>query len=377
MRILMITPYYYPYCSGISEYVKRLSEQLVKKGHSVTVLTSRHDKNLNKKEKIKNVNVIRSRVLFRLNKGVFMPSFVLKAWSLSPGYDIVNIHLPMIESGLISLFIKKKKLFSTYHCDLKLERTITGRFLERIYYLSAGTALKKSRNIITYTRDYAVHSRLLKYFLKKIKITYPPINENDFSYKKKNLRKTYSIKKQEKVIGFSGRFVYEKGLPYLLRSIPYVLKKYPGARFILAGEYKEVAGGSTINELKPLIGKYKKNIILTGRIDYKDLPDFYSACDVLVLPSIDPLEAFGIVQIESMYCSTPIIATDLYGVRIPIKRTGMGIIIRQRDEKEIATAILKVLKNKKKYVKDRKDIIKEFSIRKTVDFYEKLFRISR
>ncbi|MBN2454841.1 glycosyltransferase family 4 protein [Candidatus Woesearchaeota archaeon] len=370
MKVLMISPYYWPYCSGITEYVRRLSEELVKRGHQVTVLTSRHDSRLKKAEVVKGVSVLRDFVLFRLSKGVVMPFFPLKARREAKKHDVVNIQMPMMEAGLISMLLEKKKMVATYHCDLSLGRGIINRLIEKAYYISAGAALKRIRRIVTYTKDYAGNSRFLRRFYRKLTFIYPPINQNDFSRKEPALRKKLGIKKSEKAVGFAGRFVYEKGLPYLLKAIPYVEERYPGTKFLLAGEHKRVAGGSIFSKLRSAIGK---NVFILGNVDYADLPEFYSACDVLVLPSISSLEAFGMVQLEAMYCATPVIATNLPGVRVPIGKTGMGILIRKRDEKALARAVIAVLGNKKKYIAKKKTIAEEFGIEKTVREYEGLY----
>jgi len=374
MKILMISTYYQPYCSGVTEYVRRLSEALVKKGHHVTVLTSRFDKKLKVREDIKGVHVRRDFVLFKLNKGVFMPAYLAHARQESKHHDVIILHMPMMESGLISLLVDKRKIVSTYHCDLNLGKGLLSSVLQIAYNLSAKISLGRSSEIITYTNDYASHSILLKKYLDKCSFIYPPINHNDFSYSRNNFRKKYGIKKSDKVVGFAGRFVYEKGLPYLLQAIPLVVKQYPNAKFILAGEYEKVAGGSIIGRLKQLLKKYENNIILLGHVNYERLSEFYSACDVLALPSIDRLEAFGMVQIEAMYCGTAVIASDLPGVRVPVKRTGMGIIIKIRDEQALARAIVSIFKNKKKYFINKQNIVKEFNMHDTVRSYENLIK---
>ena len=369
MKILMILSYYYPYISGISEYAKRLSEKLVKRGHKVTVLTSKHDRNLKGKEKLGGVDIIRCHYVLKVSKGVVMPAFIYKAIKLSKDHDIVNIHMPMMEAGILCKLIKDPII--TYHCDLKLDNRF--RIIQKIYDISADIALKDVDNIITYTKDYAKNSRSLKKQLDKCRYIYPPIEESHFKRKDPKAFKAKNNISSKIVIGFAGRIVYEKGIDYILRAIPDIIKRYPDTIFALAGEYKEVAGGNVLYKLRGPIDKNKKHIRILGNISYKDLPYFYSSCDILLLPSIDPLEAFGIVQIESMYCGTPVVASDLPGVRVPVKKTGMGKIIRKKDQKALAYAIIEILKNKKSYIKSRKRIVEEFGIKKTIDFYEAFF----
>ena len=106
MKILMVLSYYYPHISGLSECARRLSEELVHLGHTVTVLTSQHSKELKTEEVINGVHIIRCKPIFRVGKGIAMPSFIQKASELAKKHDIVNLHLPLFEAGIFSLLIK-------------------------------------------------------------------------------------------------------------------------------------------------------------------------------------------------------------------------------------------------------------------------------
>jgi glycosyltransferase involved in cell wall biosynthesis len=111
-----------------------------------------------------------------------------------------------------------------------------------------------------------------------------------------------------------------------------------------------------------------------GNLSEKRLGAFYKAIDVLVLPSINSTEAFGMVQAEAMLLGTPVVATNLPGVKIPISLTKMGIIVEPKNEKQLAEAISEILKNRKKYT--NKNLIKNaekiFNIKNVYQFYDNL-----
>ncbi len=115
-KLLFILNYYSPYISGITEYVRLLCESLAKKGYNITVLASNHA-NLLYEEVINGVKVIRAPIICKINKGTVSPAFIAMAYRLSKEADIVNLHLPMLESGIIASLVDKKKLITTYHCD--------------------------------------------------------------------------------------------------------------------------------------------------------------------------------------------------------------------------------------------------------------------
>ena len=80
------------------------------------------------------------------------------------------------------------------------------------------------------------------------------------------------------------------------------------------------------------------------------------------------------VQVEAMFCGVPVVASDLPGIRVPIKETGMGELVNPKDTEDLADKIIKVLTNKKKYVKNKKTLAKIFKLDDAINMYEKLFR---
>ena len=80
------------------------------------------------------------------------------------------------------------------------------------------------------------------------------------------------------------------------------------------------------------------------------------------------------VQVEAMLLGTPVIASNLPGVRVPIRLTKMGILVQPKNSEQITEAINKILKNKKKYSNQKliKNASKIFDIKKVYKFYDNL-----
>jgi glycosyltransferase involved in cell wall biosynthesis len=93
----------------------------------------------------------------------------------------------------------------------------------------------------------------------------------------------------------------------------------------------------------------------------------------LILPSINSTEAFGMVQVEAMICGTPVVATDLPGVRVPVNMTGMGRIVRPKDSQSLAESIIDVLEHKESYSQSPESIVRKFSPDSVAAQYEALF----
>ncbi len=364
-KILFIVNYYYPYISGVSEYVRLIAEELVKQNYDVTVLASNHDK-LDKMEILSGVKIIRTNIICKISKGTVSPEFIIKARELSKVADVVNLHLPMIESGIISSIIDKAKLVVTYHCDINLKENLINNIIVKAMDVSNSVCCNNSSQIIATSIDYAKSSRILnKYIGKTIEIPAPL---------KELKRDKMKVTIDSEIIGFCGRIVEEKGIFVLLKAFYKVKKKLPCAKLIIGGDYENIAGGSIYPELMEFIKHNQiSDVEFIGRVKESKMSEFYSNLDVLVLPSINSLEAFGMVQIEAMMCGTPVVASNLPGVRTIVQNTGMGLIAKVKNEDSLAECILEILSNKNKYIKDENLVKSLYGTKKTIEEYIKCF----
>jgi len=81
--------------------------------------------------------------------------------------------------------------------------------------------------------------------------------------------------------------------------------------------------------------------------------------------------------VEAFLCGTPVVATNLPGVRQPVTMTGMGAIVPIADAEGLAEGVIKVLKAPERYIKPRSEITRIFELARTVDTYEQLFEEKR
>ena len=177
------------------------------------------------------------------------------------------------------------------------------------------------------------------------------------------------------VIGFVARLATEKGVEILLHALPRVLQAYPRARVLFAGQYQNVMGEQAYAQrLEPLLDQHADHWDFLGVLSSEELATFYPNCHVVVLPSLNSTESFGLVQVEAMLCGTPSIASNLPGVRQPVAQTGMGQVVPIGDADGLAQAIIEVLQNRPKYVRSRHEIAEHFSTARTADGYEALFK---
>lgn len=366
-KVLIGLTYYKPNISGVTVYAEILAKEMKNVGFEVTVLTSKHQRDLRGVENDNGVKVMRSFVLFSLGKGLFMPLFWLDAIRAVKDCDVVNCHLPQLESCMLAILARifRKKLVVTHHCEFGFTGTLNNKLIATISYPFHLITYFLADKIVSYTQDYAEHSMFLKRFSKKIRYILPPIVVCSSG--------TKIVKKEgkTKIVGYVGRIGWEKGLNYLVGAFLKLEKKHQNWKLELVGPYREVAGDRSFEKLKPMLNK-SKNIILHGPMEHEMLSGFYRECDCLVLPSTDNLETFGLVQAEAMICGCPVVASNLPGVRMPIKMTGMGEIVNVGDVDDLVNKIEVVILNPK-YKVNQELAQKLFSIKKFINSYQLLF----
>jgi glycosyltransferase involved in cell wall biosynthesis len=347
MRILIVLTYFQPHKSGLTVYAVRQARALAARGHKVTVLTSQYDPALPLEVRDDGVQIIRVPVAFRLSKGVIMPKMPFIAWQLIREADIVNLHVPQVDAALVALLAKlqAKPVILTYHCDLKMPAGLINKAAGWTARMANHLSAVLAEGIVHNTQDFAENSPFLRTYLKKLHVIQPPIVVDPVSQADiEKFRRQFGVRSQEQVIGMVARLATEKGVEYLVAAMPAILKSKPNARVIFVGEYNNVFGEEAYKQkLMPMFEQLGERWLFTGVVSEREKAVFYHICDVLVLPSINSTESFGLVQVEAMACGTPVVATDLPGVRQPVQSTGMGQIVPLRDPNALAQAVAEIL----------------------------------
>ncbi len=371
MTLLFTLTYYDPYVSGLTICVKRLAEGLAKHGSSVHVLCMRHTKTIPLKETIHHVSVTRARSTLRFHKGFLSFDWVKQAYALIQTSDVIVVNLPQVEGFIAACFAKcfGKRVIAVYHCELVLPRGIRNRCIQFGVELANRIACFFSDTIITYTDDYARHSRVLLPFRKKIQSIYPPIPVPRVSLSTKK-KLTKLIGSHKLVIGIAARLAAEKGIEYVFEALHYLPKD---TMIVVAGPTEHVGEEKYKKKILDLVSSNVSQIVFLGTLTQDEMGAFYSLIDVLVVSSINSTEAFGLVQVEAMLCKVPVVATDLPGVRVPIQQTHMGIVVPPKNAKAIAEAIGAIVKKKKSYILPTTTIQTIFSYEKTINAYKRCF----
>ena len=383
MKVLVVLTYYRPHTSGLTIYAERLAKAMSEGGHQVTILTSQFDRQLPREEKLEGVRIVRAPVLFRISKGVIMPTFGWLATKLVLSRDVIHLPLPQLDAAGVALRgrLFKKPTVITYHCDLQMPKGLLSWIANQGVNLMNYFAALFSHKIVAYTQDYAEHSKLLKQFSEKIELINPPVVLPEISLDEKNeFLKENNPEGKEPVIGMAARFATEKGVEVLLGAIERLVSKYPTLQAWFAGPYGNILGEEQyflrlMQRIQVL--EQSGNWKFLGLLNPRQMVAFYQSIDMLVLPSLNSTESFGLVQIEAMMNGKPSIASNLPGVRQPVKRHKMGEIIPIGDADELARAIDKITRNPGDYRVIKEELFSTYSPDSIAKSYEALFcRIS-
>ncbi len=359
MRVLQLGKYYYPHMGGIENQLYLLSTELAKLGNDVTVAVS-NDKPKFSKEIIKGVKVLRYPLITKIKNAPIssFPTFDSKQ------FDIVHVHLPNPLASIHALLNYTGNLVVTYHSDI-IKEGILPKLANIIYTKTVLLQLlKRAKVIIATSPNYVSGSKILQKHKHKVKVVPYGIDLNLFKLNSASSKELEQLKKNyagKKVLLFVGRLVPYKGLKYLIHAMREVVEKYNEAVLLIVGD------GVLKSELEAIVKKLNltKHVKFLSEIHNKDLTPYYYLSDMFILPSIYKSEAFGIVQLEAMACSKPIISTNVLGSGISYvnKNNETGIIIEPYDSRKLSSSMIKLLKNnslKKKLGNNGKRRVKKF-----------------
>jgi len=338
MKIAQLSPYFYPHLGGVESHVLELSKHLIDLGHEVFVVTT-------KLEGTESEDVVEGVPVKRVE-----PLTIFLSTPIVPGvrdilseedYDLLHSHSPpplMSFFGVRSSKKKDRPFVLTYHCDLEIPHSF-GPLVVNLYERTFGTyTVNKADKIITTTTSYGATSKAVWH--READIIPNAVDEKRFhpSNDGSQVREKLGLE-DEKLITYVGRIVYHKGLEYFVRAAKYLRDE--NVKFLLVGT------GDFRSELENIIKNegIEDKVMFAGRVPNEELPNYYAATDIFVLPSVSRLEAFGIVALEAMASCVPVIVSDIPGVRDVIVEGKHGLLTEPMNSEDLAGKIRTLIKN--------------------------------
>ncbi|MBR5660171.1 MAG: glycosyltransferase [Bacteroidales bacterium] len=306
--------------------------------------------------------------LFKVSGTMIAPRMVSWLRNHAGEYDIIDIHHPDPMAGLaLRLSRFKGKVVLHWHSDI-----IGKGFLHFLYKPIQSWLIHRADRIVGTSPVYVAESKALENVQGKT--CFIPIGVDSMLQEQASVSKLKNTYDGKKLVFSLGRLIPYKGYVHLVRAAGY-----------LPDDYRVVIGGAgpLKDSLQAEIERLglDKKVSLAGYIRDEDLPAWFAAADVFVLPSVTKNEAFGIVQIEAMSIGTPVVATKIPGSGVSwVNEDGVsGLNAEPGNPEALAKAIIEVTMDdaaRKTFcdgAKARFEAMfkKEMMINKTIELYEK------
>src|SRR3954452_13091244 len=324
MRIGLVCPYQWDVPGGVQYHVRDLAETLRAMGHHVEVLTpAEHEDSL----PTQHVTFAGRTVPVPYNGSMasvqFGPVSAARGrrWLRGGPFDVAHVHDPAPRSiGLLVCMIAKGPIVATFHAATTRSKLLAAwgpvvrPWLERI---SGRIAVS----------DFA--RRVQVEHLGGDAVIIPNgVHVSAFAEGPSFRGITRGV--GGPTIGFLGRFDEpRKGLPVLLEAMRTVVRRYPGARLLIAGR-------GDADAVRELIGEdLRASVSLLGELSEADKAAFLRSVDVYCAPNLLG-ESFGVVLIEALAAGAPIVASDLDAFARVLEHGAAGVLVRRGDPAALA-----------------------------------------
>jgi glycosyltransferase involved in cell wall biosynthesis len=338
---------------GQGEVVLKLQKQLLEHSVEAYVLTS-------------GLNISGYPCTVRTGSGkrlFYVASAAYLNWIRKMKFDIINVHL---ESGmsLVPFLIATK-------CPAKIVATLHDSYLSEWRSIGRLTTFKKgtaSPTVDEYVMKYlltpvkflgtyidcALADRIIAVSARtrdeckteyripaeKMSVIHNGVDLEEFNPQidRTRIRNRLSLGNQP-IILTVGASTIRKGIPYLLRSMASVAGKIRDAKLIVVGSMKYRRQMELLtNELG-----IQHNVIFPEQVERAELPFYYSACDVVAVPSIS--EGFPMVVLEAMASGKPVVASRVGGIPEAIQTGINGILFEPGNIPQMTHALLRLLED--------------------------------
>lgn len=342
MKIASIVCAYPPYAGGIGNSARQINELLGDK-HEISVFTP-----------------FTAKPWLRYGHGAFTPQLL---WRLRD-FDYIYLHYPFFGTAeivwLFKLFNPQKKLIIHYHMDVKHSGWIT-KLLSFPSRLIRTSLLKQSELIVTASLDYLKSSQIKKYYEKnsgKFKEIPFAVDTKKFQPRLFN-RPTdnKALAKAKEIINYvNDKFIKQRALNFLFIGGLDKAHYFKGLEVLFQALFlttktnwrlKIIGDGDNRFNYEESVRRLllDKKIEFAGKLSEPELIRSLQNADLLILPSINSNEAFGIVLIEALACGVPVIASDLPGVRRVFNPEIEGLLAKPNDVQDLKNKLEFILGN--------------------------------
>ncbi len=340
MRIVHIYKDYYPVLGGIENHIKQVAESQAAEGHQVTVLVTSTTRKT-ESATLNGVRVIKTGRQFNIQSAPLSAGLPAALRRETSGADIAHVHAPYPPGEAANLwFGRARKTVITWHSDIVRQKTLL-----RYYAPTLRRVLRKADRILPTSEIYAKSSPWLSLHLDKC--TAVPLCVDTKRFQPAVILESRAATIRGRILATGtpgaattilltvGRLRYYKGIDDLIRAMPLL----PDTISVIAGTGPMVVPWKTLAKELGVVDR----VLFVGDVTDADLPAFYQAADIYVLPANVRAEAFGVAILEAMACSLPVVCTDVGTATSWINQNETtGLVVPPHDPFALTNAIRKL-----------------------------------
>lgn len=395
LSILMVIERFWPLVGGSETQCFQISEELVKMGDQVTIVTKKWDRNsLNEENFKQGFKVNRLGIPGNGRFRDYLTGVNLFFWLIKnrDRYNIVYVN-----GGLANNFgstaILAGKLLSK-HVIGKVatpgELFFSGphalspkKFVHPLIKLRLFIA-KKADYYTAHTVEVEKELNELGIGKSRVKKITNSVDQDFFKpfskvQDKINLRKVLGLPQDKIMILYCGRLVKRKGLTYLFEAWKRIAEENSNSVLVILGSGKSQPD-SVEGDLREKVTKEDlKNIYFVGEKEKEEVVKYLKAADIFVYPSIHP-EGTALSILEAMSCELAVLGTDVGGIREMVENNVNGILVEKENTEGLFGALELLINNPQKRIsfgkKARETVLRKYSTTKVAkdfsNFFEKL-----
>lgn len=328
MRVGMVCPYSWDMPGGVQVHIRDLAEELMERGHDVSVLAPADDETVVPPYVVKAGRAVPIRYngsVARLTFGPVSASRV-RRWLSDGAFDVVHVHEPASPSlGLLTLWWADVPVVATFH-----QANPRSRAMSAAYGILQSAFEKISARI-------AVSEEARTLPVQHLGGDPVLIPNGLYVDRFAGAAPRSDWQGEGGTLSFLGRLDEpRKGLPVLLTAWPRIHAARPGVRLLVAGrgDVEEIRRGVPAD--------CRDDVLFLGGVSDEEKAAMLASSDVYIAPHTGG-ESFGIVLAEAMAAGAPVLASDLVAFRAVLDDGRLGELVPVGDADALAAAAIDLL----------------------------------
>ena len=342
---------------GLNIYLHEISNELGTKGHTVDIFTRRHDISdpleieINNNSKVVHLNagdLAEEKHKMHNYIDMFTSNLINYVDEQNLQYDLIYSNYWM--SGIVGKLISEKLKIPhiiTFHTMGLTKRSVNYLENESDFRIDSELDLIKKSDAIVVPTYEEKENLILNYKSENdIYIVSPGVDLEKFKSKNKfKSREKLGLSQTSKILLSVGRLEPIKGYDVLINALSFlnISDDFDVRLLIIGGDSKSQNELQRLNSLKLKHG-LSNQVNFLGAIDHDELPIYFSAADVFLMPSA--YETFGIAALEASACNLPVIAPQVGGLKSVVKHGQTGFLSVNKSPESLTHYLEILLKNK-------------------------------